>query len=90
MMEDQSERSDMPDLMGSTPHTSRYLSDLVCTDLNLLKLADQIMLKSNHCKKIQMLRVRDWTSGLVVEVEILKIRHEHQTLITHLKMILQQ
>ena len=32
MMEDQNERSDMPDLICSTPHTGRYLSDLVCTD----------------------------------------------------------
>ena len=33
MMEDQNERSDMPDLMGSTAHTGGYLDDLVCTDL---------------------------------------------------------
>ena len=32
MMEHQNERSDVPDLICSTPHTGRYLSDLVCTD----------------------------------------------------------
>ena len=32
MMEDQYKRSDVPDLICTTPHTGRYLSDLVCTD----------------------------------------------------------
>ena len=32
MMEDQNERSDVPDLICSSPHTGRYLSDLFCAD----------------------------------------------------------
>ena len=32
MMDDQNERSNVPDLICTTPHTGRYLSDFVCTD----------------------------------------------------------